>query len=193
MRLSLGPERTGGAWKIGALDPQVLQEESSCSRDTVAYPTRPLLPKSCATGQSGSDGEPSAVHHEDGSVTNPINIHMGKRIRLSRLALGATEQQLASRVGLRFHWIQNTRQEPSASAPHAIASALGTPRPCFLEESTSGHTNQIAAKSSSRCLLSIPEALACLRAHRAIPDTRRGWSFRPLQTLRPPSEGTPLA
>ena len=40
------------------------------------------------------------------SMTNDIDLHVGKRLRRRRRLLGLTQQQLAESVGIRFQQIQ---------------------------------------------------------------------------------------
>lgn len=58
---------------------------------------------------------------------NPIDIHVGKRIRLRRLALNLSQETLAELLGITFQQIQNTKTAAIAS----VLPACGTV-PVFL-------------------------------------------------------------
>lgn len=88
---------------------------------------------------------------EDMGVTLAVDIevHVGRRIRRRRRVLDLTQQQLGSRVGVRFQQIQ--RYECGASAISAnrlwrLAEALEVPVSYFYEglEGASGRTGEDA-------------------------------------------------
>ncbi|MBX3480125.1 MAG: helix-turn-helix transcriptional regulator [Caulobacter sp.] len=75
---------------------------------------------------------------------HPVDIHVGRRIRARRKALGVTQEGLAEALALTFQQIQKYERganRVSASKLFAIAEALETPVGWFFEGlETGGHT-----------------------------------------------------
>ena len=71
------------------------------------------------------------------SIPNPIDIHVGKRVKLRRNILHITQQQLAKMLGLAFQQIQKYEKGDnriSASRLWDISKVLGVPVGFFYEE-----------------------------------------------------------
>ena len=71
------------------------------------------------------------------SIPNPIDIHVGKRVKLRRNILHITQQQLAKMVGLTFQQIQKYEKGGNrigASRLWDISKVLGVPVGFFYEE-----------------------------------------------------------
>jgi transcriptional regulator with XRE-family HTH domain len=71
------------------------------------------------------------------SIPNPIDIHVGKRVKLRRNILHITQQQLAKMLGLTFQQIQKYEKGGSrigASRLWDISKVLGVPVGFFYEE-----------------------------------------------------------
>lgn len=69
-------------------------------------------------------------------MQHPVDIHVGKRIRHRRWAVGSTQQSLAEAVGIRFQQIQKYEtgaNRVSASRLWDIASTLRVPVSFFFE------------------------------------------------------------
>ena len=63
-------------------------------------------------------------------MKNPVDLHIGQRVRHRRWLTGMTQQQLADAVGIRFQQIQKYESGAnriSASRLWSIANALGAP------------------------------------------------------------------
>ncbi|WP_019646171.1 helix-turn-helix domain-containing protein [Novispirillum itersonii] len=70
----------------------------------------------------------------------PIDLEVGKRIRLRRILLGLTQQQLAAKIGVSFQQVQKYERglnRVSASRMVPIAAALGV-TPAWLMQSDTG-------------------------------------------------------
>lgn len=70
------------------------------------------------------------------TLTHPVDIHVGKRIRHQRWSTGRTQQQLAENVGIKFQQIQKYEtgaNRVSASRLFDIAAALAVPVAFFFE------------------------------------------------------------
>jgi transcriptional regulator with XRE-family HTH domain len=69
-------------------------------------------------------------------VKNPVDLHIGQRVRHRRWLLGMTQQQLAHSVGIRFQQIQKYESGAnriSASRLWDLAKALDMPISFFFE------------------------------------------------------------
>ena len=71
------------------------------------------------------------------SIPNPVDIHVGKRVRLRRNILHITQQQLGEMLGLTFQQIQKYEKGGNrigASRLWDISKVLGVPVGFFYEE-----------------------------------------------------------
>lgn len=78
----------------------------------------------------------SALIPEGKTMANPIDHHVGKRLRQRRRVLGLTQQKLADDVSIRFQQIQKYESganRVSASRLWALAKALDVPVSYFFE------------------------------------------------------------
>ncbi len=81
---------------------------------------------------------------EDGSP-NPVDVHVGKRIRLRRTILGYSQQQLAMRLGLTFQQVQKYEKgynRVGASRLWDISRVLRVPMDFFFEDMDTSTTDQ---------------------------------------------------
>lgn len=68
---------------------------------------------------------------------DPVDIHVGKRMRQRRVVLGMSQEKLASHLGITFQQIQkneNGLNRMSAGRLYNLSSALGVPIAYFFEE-----------------------------------------------------------
>src|SRR5512145_286688 len=68
---------------------------------------------------------------------NPIDIHVGSRVRLRRMLLGMSQEKLGERLGLTFQQIQKYEKGVNrigASRLFDLAQVLGVPVQFFYEE-----------------------------------------------------------
>src|SRR5271154_4283907 len=68
-------------------------------------------------------------------IPNPIDIHVGKRIRMRRLLLGMNQETLANALGLTFQQVQKYEggaNRVSASRLSAMADILSVPISYFF-------------------------------------------------------------
>jgi len=104
-------------------------------------------------------------------VPNPIDIHVGGRIRTRRLLRGMTQDTLASRLGVSFQQLQKYEtgfNRVSASRLSEIANNLGVPIAYFF-----GELNKDAltpTERESRTRMAHPETLELIRLYYAITD-----------------------
>jgi len=72
----------------------------------------------------------------DERTPNPIDLHVGARIRMRRRMLGVSQEKLADALGLTFQQVQKYERganRVSASKLYEIAAALKTPVSYFFE------------------------------------------------------------
>ena len=72
---------------------------------------------------------------------NPIDVHVGARIRLRRTLLGISQERLAEAIGLTFQQVQKYergRNRVSASRLVDLANALDVTIPYFFDEMSAG-------------------------------------------------------
>lgn len=68
---------------------------------------------------------------------NPINVHVGSRVRLRRMMLGMSQEKLGEHLGITFQQIQKYEKGTNrigASRLQAIARVLSVPPAFFFED-----------------------------------------------------------
>ncbi|MEZ5871428.1 MAG: helix-turn-helix transcriptional regulator [Nitratireductor sp.] len=76
---------------------------------------------------------------------NPIDIHVGSRVRLRRTMLGMSQEKLGEHLGITFQQIQKYEKGANrvgASRLQEIARVLNTPVSFFFEDSPGGGNAQ---------------------------------------------------
>jgi transcriptional regulator with XRE-family HTH domain len=76
---------------------------------------------------------------------NPIDVHVGSRIRLRRTLLGISQERLADAVGLTFQQVQKYEKganRVSSSRLVDLANALDVAVPYFFDEMSAGVSAQ---------------------------------------------------
>jgi transcriptional regulator with XRE-family HTH domain len=123
-------------------------------------------------------------------IANPIDVHVGKRIRMRRLLLDMTQETLANALGLTFQQIQKYEHganRVSASRLSATADILGVPISFFFDGLTPGTPEETA----SRERLEQPETIEFIRLYYAIPDQHVRQQF--LDLVKAVAARTPVA
>jgi transcriptional regulator with XRE-family HTH domain len=72
---------------------------------------------------------------------NPIDVHVGSRVRLRRMLLGMSQEKLGEKLGLTFQQIQKYEKginRIGASRLFDLAQVLGVPVQFFYEEAQAG-------------------------------------------------------
>jgi transcriptional regulator with XRE-family HTH domain len=110
---------------------------------------------------------------------DPVDIHVGRRVRLRRGMLGISQTQLAQQVGLTFQAIQKYERGEnriSASRLHQFARILDVPVAYFFEDLPAAGSRPGKGEPE---WLGLPknEAFDLLRAYSALPDHRLRRSF----------------
>ena len=121
-----------------------------------------------------STKRPAAASYGRGTgVPHPIDVHVGKRIRVRRLFLGMNQETLANALGLTFQQVQKYEggaNRVSASRLSAMADILGVPIAFFFGDLTVEGEKQTPAEQVSRERMERPETIELIRLYYAIPD-----------------------
>ena len=111
---------------------------------------------------------------------NPIDIHVGSRVRLRRNMLGMSQERLGEHLGITFQQIQKYEKGTNrvgASRLQAISSILGVPVSYFFEDAPGLDTNKAGfAEDSSGAyvadFINTAEGLQLNRAFVKISDAK---------------------
>jgi transcriptional regulator with XRE-family HTH domain len=115
------------------------------------------------------------------SAPNPIDIHVGGRLRMRRLAVGLSQERLAKSIGITFQQIQKYERGTNrivASRLHDLARVLDVPVGYFfsdMDEGTLKQSNATArdeAVAFSHDLMAERETLDLVRSYYNISDPR---------------------
>ncbi|MFK0207709.1 helix-turn-helix domain-containing protein [Agrobacterium sp. NPDC090283] len=117
---------------------------------------------------------------ENTKQPDPIDIHVGARIRLRRTLLGMSQDRLGTSLGITFQQIQKYERgmnRVGASRLQLIANILDVPVSFFFEDAPSENDNIPGATSSNKFnpineFLASSEGLNLNRAFVKIQDTK---------------------
>jgi transcriptional regulator with XRE-family HTH domain len=114
---------------------------------------------------------PDLAYGRGSGVPHPVDVHVGKRIRMKRLLLGMNQDTLAKALGLTFQQVQKYESganRVSASRLSATANFLRVPISFFFEGLAGAPpTPEIQA---SRERMEQSETLELIRLYYSIPD-----------------------
>lgn len=113
-------------------------------------------------------------------IPNPIDVHVGKRIRIRRMLIGMNQQTLADRLDLTFQQVQKYEggaNRVSASRLSAMADILGVPVSFFFDNLQLAGKKQTPAEQVSRERMERPETIELIRLYYAIPDENMRHQF----------------
>jgi transcriptional regulator with XRE-family HTH domain len=108
-------------------------------------------------------------------IPNPIDVHVGKRIRMRRLFLGMNQETLANALGLTFQQVQKYEggaNRVSASRLSAMADILGVPISFFFGDLQLDGSEGTPEERASRERMERPETIELVRLYYQIPDSR---------------------
>jgi transcriptional regulator with XRE-family HTH domain len=108
-------------------------------------------------------------------IPDPVDVHVGSRIRTRRLLLGMNQETLANALGLTFQQVQKYEggaNRVSASRLSAMAEILGVPISYFFADLVSEDAALDPAERERRERLQRPETIELVRLYYAIPDQR---------------------
>jgi transcriptional regulator with XRE-family HTH domain len=126
-----------------------------------------------AAGDTRLKGKKSAIkpgrYGRGTGIPNPIDVHVGKRIRMRRLLLGMNQETLANALRVSYQQIQKYEHgsnRVSASRLSATADILGVPISFFFEGFAPGTPEETALRER----LAQPETIKLVRLYYTIPD-----------------------
>lgn len=108
-------------------------------------------------------------------LSHPIDIHVGKRIRMRRPFFGMNRQTLANALDLTFQQVQKYEHganRVSASRLSAIGDTLGVPISFFFADLQRNDASATPQEGKARELMESPETIELVRLYCAIPDLR---------------------
>lgn len=103
-------------------------------------------------------------------MKNPVDLHIGQRVRHRRWLTGMTQQQLADAIGIRFQQIQKYESGAnriSAARLWSIARAMGVPVSFFYGGMDNARAEGVEDPMDAK------ETLELVRAYYGMPDRPR--------------------
>ena len=130
----------------------------------------------CALKRSSNQSEepkPPPKYGRGTGVPNPIDVHVGARIRMRRLLLGMNQETLANALGLTFQQVQKYEggaNRVSASRLSAMAEILGVPISYFFGDLQPDDAEVSPEDRQWREHLQRPETIEFIRLYYVISD-----------------------
>ena len=127
------------------------------------------------SSQHTEEAKPAPKYGRGTGVPNPIDVHVGGRIRMRRLLLGMNQETLANALGLTFQQVQKYEggaNRVSASRLSAMAEILGVPISYFFGDLRADDAEISAEDQQWREHLQRPETIEFIRLYYAIPDPK---------------------
>ena len=124
-------------------------------------------------------------------VPDPVDVHVGARVRTRRLLIGMNQETLARALGLTFQQVQKYEggaNRVSASRLSQIAEILGVPIAYFFSDIESEGAELNTRHRETRERLQRPETIELIRSYYAIADQRTRQQFLEMvkAAARPP-------
>jgi len=119
--------------------------------------------------------KPVAKYGRGTGVPNPIDTHVGNRVRMRRLLLGMNQETLANALGLTFQQVQKYEggaNRVSASRLSAMAEILGVPISYFFGDLRPDDAVVSPEDQRWREHLQRPETIEFIRLYYAIRDPK---------------------
>jgi transcriptional regulator with XRE-family HTH domain len=119
--------------------------------------------------------KPAPKYGRGTGVPNPIDVHVGNRVRMRRLLLGMNQETLANALGLTFQQVQKYEggaNRVSASRLSAMAEILGVPISYFFGDLRSDDATVSPEDRQWREHLQRPETIEFIRLYYTIPDPK---------------------
>jgi transcriptional regulator with XRE-family HTH domain len=107
---------------------------------------------------------------ENKKKPNPIDVHVGGRIRLRRNMLGMSQERLGENLGITFQQIQKYEKGTNrvgASRLQAIAHILGVPVAFFFEDAPGREHAPGLSEDSADYVAEIPNTAEGMQLNRA--------------------------
>jgi transcriptional regulator with XRE-family HTH domain len=142
-------------------------------------PADPLIRRKIIMSRTARDAQKRVYGHGTG-VPHPVDVHVGKRIRMRRLFLDMNQETLANALGLTFQQVQKYEggaNRVSASRLSAVADILGVPISFFFSDLRLDDETETPAEQVSRERMERPETIELIRLYYAIPDGNVRYQF----------------
>lgn len=135
--------------------------------------------------QVGDSGGDQAVKEPVRKTPNPIDVHVGSRVRLRRMVVGMSQEKLGDQLGLTFQQIQKYEKGSNrigASRLFQLSQILGVPVQFFFEQAPTTeqdpHIGGFSEPSSDNFVLDFINSREGLELNRAFvkikdPNVRR--------------------
>lgn len=107
---------------------------------------------------------------ENKKKPNPIDVHVGARIRLRRNILGMSQERLGESLGITFQQVQKYEKGTNrvgASRLQAIARILGAPVAFFFEDAPGRELSPGMAEDATDYVAEIPNTAEGIQLNRA--------------------------
>ena len=136
--------------------------------------------------------DPDAAPYGRGTgVPNPVDVHVGSRVRTRRLLIGMNQETLARALGLTFQQVQKYEggaNRISASRLSQIAGILDVPISYFFSDIEAAGAATSARDLEVRERMQRPETIELVRSYYAIADQRVRQQFLEMvkAAARPP-------
>ena len=122
--------------------------------------------------RSAKDGG-TALYGRGTGVPNPVDVHVGARVRTRRLLIGMNQETLAKALGLTFQQVQKYEggaNRVSASRLSQIAGVLGVPISYFFNDLDPDGADPSRREVEARERLQRPETIELIRSYYLITD-----------------------
>jgi transcriptional regulator with XRE-family HTH domain len=122
---------------------------------------------------SKSAGDAAGRHGRGTGVPDPVDVHVGSRIRIRRLLIGMNQETLARALGLTFQQVQKYEggaNRVSASRLSQIADVLNVPIAYFFSDIDLADGGPDAAEVATRERMQRPDVIELIRSYYAIGD-----------------------
>jgi transcriptional regulator with XRE-family HTH domain len=125
--------------------------------------------------QSKKDGGETRKYGRGTGIPDPVDVHVGSRIRMRRLLLGMNQEALADALGLTFQQVQKYEggaNRVSASRLSEMAKILGVPIQYFFSDLQTADAPADPDDAERRERMQRPETIELIRLYYAVPDQR---------------------
>jgi len=119
--------------------------------------------------------EAGGRHGRGTGVPDPVDVHVGSRIRVRRLLIGMNQETLARALGLTFQQVQKYEggaNRVSASRLSQIADVLGVPISYFFSDINLAGGDPNRSELEARERMQRPDVIDLIRSYYAIGDAR---------------------
>jgi transcriptional regulator with XRE-family HTH domain len=123
---------------------------------------------------TAADDGGNARYGRGTGIPDPVDVHVGVRIRMRRLLLGMNQETLASALGLTFQQVQKYEggaNRVSASRLAEMADVLGVSVSYFFNDLDLAGETATPDEQEIREIMQRPEAIELIRWYYAIADS----------------------